>query len=204
MQTEQELIEVDEPELEPSHRKPKKPISEAQLQHLANIRQKALIKKKEMKLITEKANKVKEFETMKVAKQLQKVELAKQYDEMVNNSIPKEEQKEIPKEIPKEQPKEQTKEQPKEELKKKKKVIKKIIYQEASTDSDDADEIEVVKVKKSHKQQIIPQKQEVQEPKKQENSYTNLVYESSLGRMREKLMNERCKYLVTSLMPQYN
>ena len=197
MQTEQELIEVDEPELEPSHRKPKKPISEAQLQHLANIRQKALIKKKEMKLITEKANKVKEFETMKVAKQLQKVELAKQYDEMVNNSIPKEEQ-------PKEQPKEIPKEQPKEELKKKKKVIKKIIYQEASTDSDDADEIEVVKVKKSHKQQIIPQKQEVQEPKKQENSYTNLVYESSLDRMREKLMNERCKYLVTSLMPQYN
>ena len=84
MQTEQEFLETEEPhgepEIETSIRKQKKELSAQQLQHLANIRQKALIKKKEMKMITEKANKIKEFETLKVAKQLQKVELAKQYD----------------------------------------------------------------------------------------------------------------------------
>ena len=87
---------------------------------------------------------------------------------------------------------------------KKKKIIKKVIYQEASSsDSDDADEVEVVKVKKSNKQPTGPKREE-QEIKKPEPSYTNLIYESSLDKMREKLMNERCKYLVTSLMPQYN
>jgi len=205
MQTEQEFIEVEEPEMETSFRKPKKELSAQQLQHLANIRQKALIKKKEMKMITEKANKVKEFETMKVAKQLQKVELAKQYDEMVNNSKPKEEIKEEPKEIQKEEPKEEPSKPKKQEIvPKKKKIIKKVIYQEASSsDSDDADEVEVVKVKKSNKQPTGPKREE-QEIKKPEPSYTNLIYESSLDKMREKLMNERCKYLVTSLMPQYN
>ncbi len=106
MQTEQEFIEVEEPEIETSFRKPKKKLSAQQLQHLANIIQKALIKKKEMKMIAEKANKVKEFETMKIAKQLQKVELAKQYDGMVNKSKPKEEFKEPPKEESKEESKE--------------------------------------------------------------------------------------------------
>ena len=70
-------------------------------------------------------------------------------------------------------------------------------------DSDGADEVEVVKVKKANKQPTGPKREE-QEIKKPEPSYTNLIYESSLDKMREKLMNERCKYLVTSLMPQYN
>ena len=85
MQTEADFINVEqeEEEQEIRYKKPKKQLSEAQLQHLAVIREKALQKKKEMKVITEKANKIKEFETMKVAKQLQKQELAKQYDEMM-------------------------------------------------------------------------------------------------------------------------
>ena len=172
------------------------------MQHLANIGQKALIKKKEMKMITEKANKIKEFETLKVAKQLQKVELAKQYDEMVNNSKPKEEPKEQHTKQPKEEP---AKPKKQEIVQKKKKIISKVIYQGASSsDSDGADEVEVVKVKKPHKrsESIAPQTQET--PQVKENSYTNLIYESNLDKMREKLMNERCKYLVNSLMPQYN
>jgi len=208
MQNEQELIEVDEPEVETSFKKPKKPISEAQLQHLANIREKALQKKKEMKLITEKANKVKEFETMKVAKQIQKQELAKQYDEMVNNSKPKETPKE-PEPEPEPEPEliKPKKQEVIAQLPKKKKVIKKIIYQEASSsDSDGADEVEVVKVKKNkklfaHSESVAPQ---VKEPPKQENTYTNLLYESSLDKMRTKMMDERAKYLVNSLLPQYN
>ena len=74
MQTEPDFIDVED--VDKSFRKQKKPISEAQLQHLANIREKALIKKREMKIITEKANKIQEYETLKAAKQLQKQELA--------------------------------------------------------------------------------------------------------------------------------
>ncbi len=44
-------------DVDKSFRKPKKQLSEQKLQHLANIRVKALEKKKEMKVITEKANK---------------------------------------------------------------------------------------------------------------------------------------------------
>jgi hypothetical protein len=215
MQTEPDFINVEEEEQEISYRKPKKQLSEAQLQHLAVIREKALQKKKEMKVITEKANKIKEFETLKVAKQLQKQEMAKQYDEMINNQA---KQAEPPKvEAPKPEIKEEIKQKeeikPKEEIKKevvkpekKKKVIKKVIYQEASSsDSDGADEVEIVKVKKSHKQ-TAPKQKEVEEPppKIKENSYTNLLYESSLDKMRTKMMDERAKYLVNSLLPQYN
>jgi len=167
-----------------------------------------------MKVITEKANKIKEFETMKVAKQLQKQELAKQYDEMMfkqydegiyNKPAPEEPKVEVKIEIPKvEEPKEVKPTVVKPE--KKKKIIKKVIYQEAtSSDSDGADEVEVVKVKKSHKQPIVPKQREVEEaPPKKENSYTNLLYESSLDKMRTKMMDERAKYLVNSLLPQYN
>ena len=71
--------------------KKKKQLSEQKLQHLANIRVKALEKKKEMKQITEKANKLKELESLKEAKKIQKEQLAKKYDEMIENAKPKEE-----------------------------------------------------------------------------------------------------------------
>ena len=186
MQTEADFINVEQEEEEQktSYTKPKKQLSEAQLQHLAVIREKALIKKKEMKMITEKANKLKELETLKVAKQLQKQELAKQYDEMINNQ-PKPVETTKPVEAPKQEEKKET---PKEEVKpnvvkpdKKKKVIKKIIYQEASSsDSDGADEVEVVKVKKQHHRERseskAPQKRKKHEPPSQSSvqpSYTN-------------------------------
>ena len=72
--------------------KPKKQLSEQKLQHLQNIRVKALEKKKQMKEITEKANKLKELESLKEAKKIQKEQLAKKYDEMIENSKPKEEE----------------------------------------------------------------------------------------------------------------
>ena len=72
--------------------KPKKQLSEQKLQHLANIRVKALEKKKEMKEISDKVNKLKQLESIKQVKQIQKEQLAKQYDEMVANAKPKEEE----------------------------------------------------------------------------------------------------------------
>jgi hypothetical protein len=48
----------------------KKQLSEQNIQHLSNIRVKALEKKKQMKEITEKANKLKELESLKEAKKI--------------------------------------------------------------------------------------------------------------------------------------
>ena len=67
----QEKDFLDDTEVETSFRKPKKQWSEQKLQHLQNIRVKALEKKKEMKVITEKANKLKEIESLKEMKKVQ-------------------------------------------------------------------------------------------------------------------------------------
>ena len=102
----------------------------------------------------------------------------------------------------------------------KKKVIKKIVYQEASSsDSDDADEDvrydpqsgsyhplrEVVKVKKqSKKKETIEHKQPP--PSQQQNinnSYSNLLYEASVDKLKNRMMDERAKHLIMSVMPNY-
>ena len=64
-------------DVDTSFRKPKKQLSEQKLQHLQNIRVKAPEKKKEMKVITEKANKLKEIESLKEAKKYKKNNLQK-------------------------------------------------------------------------------------------------------------------------------
>ena len=177
--------------LEDTEVKPKKKLSEQKLQHLANIRIKALEKKKEMKAITEKVNKLKEIESLKQVKQIQKEQLAKQYDEMIANAKPKEIEVK-----PKEEDKPKLEEvKPKDEAKpnKKKKIIKKIVYQEASSsDSDDADEVEVVKVKKQSKNKIIPV-DKPPPPPVANNSYSNLLYESSVDKLKSLALASPCK-----------
>jgi hypothetical protein len=201
---EKDFLDDIDTEIDTSVRKPKKQLSEQKLQHLQNIRVKALEKKKQMKEITEKANKLKEFESLKEAKKIQKEQLAKKYDEMIENAKPKEEVKPKIEEKPKvEEVKQEVK--PKEEdVKpiKKKKVIKKIVYQEASsTDSDDADEVEVVKVKKqSKKKETIEHKPAQQNVN---NSYSNLLYEASVDKLKNRMMDERAKHLIMSVMPSY-
>jgi hypothetical protein len=201
---EKEFLDDVDTDIDTSFRKPKKQLSEQKLQHLSNIRVKALEKKKQMKEITEKANKLKEFESLKEAKKIQKEQLAKKYDEMIENAKPKEEVKPKIEEKPKvEEVKQEVK--PKEEdVKpiKKKKVIKKIVYQEASsTDSDDADEVEVVKVKKqSKKKETIEHKPAQQNVN---NSYSNLLYEASVDKLKNRMMDERAKHLIMSVMPSY-
>ena len=90
-----------------------------QKEHLSQIRQKAMENKREMKEITLKA---------KLMKLEPKIELAKKYDEYINNKVQEQEQQEEIIEIQKPKPK------PK----------KKIIYQE-----EDDEEEEVVYVKKT-------------------------------------------------------
>jgi len=198
MQNENNLIEVD---LDSSFRKPKKPLTQKQIDHLERIRELALEKKKEMKIITEKANTIKQYETLRAAKQLEKQELAKKYDEMMSQNKqdiqpPKVEEKvETPViETPK----------PSKVPEKKKKIIKKVIYQEASSDSDGADEVEVVKVKKQSKPKETKVVPPFVEKGPEQPTYVDLLYQSSLEKMKTKMMDERAKYLVNSLMPHYN
>ena len=195
----QEKDFLEDTEIEEDVKPTKKKLSEQKLQHLANIRVKALEKKKEMKQITEKANKLKELESLKEMKKLQKEKLAKKYDEMVENAKPKEEEVKPKEEQIKKKDEIVKKEEiikPKEEeIKpiKKKKIIKKVIYQEASSsDSDSADEVEVVKVKKNKNKKIIQE----QKPQPQyNNSYSNLLYESSIDNLKNRMMNERARAL---------
>ena len=86
---------------------------------------------------------------------------------------------------------------PKEEkpkkIDKKKRVIKKIIYEDGSED-----EVEDIR----HTQQQPP-KNKYMTLFSYDDSYTNLVYQSACDRLKEKLQDERTKYLITSLMPNY-
>jgi hypothetical protein len=124
------LIDDEEPQTQPELTKPKRQISDAQREHLNNIRSKALEKKAQMKEETLKA---------KLAQTLEKKELVKKYDEYTQ-----EKEKEIVKQ--------------KEEVVKPKKE-KKIVYKLAdssSSSSDDEDEkvVYVKKIKDKSKKQI--------------------------------------------------
>ena len=61
----QEKDFLDDVDVDSSYQKPKKQLSEQKLQHLQNIRVKALEKKKQMKEITEKAKLLKKLYIMK-------------------------------------------------------------------------------------------------------------------------------------------
>lgn len=82
-----------------------------------------------------------------------------------------------------------------EETKPKKKVIKQVIkYVEADEDDEDEEEeIIITKSKKKEKQNIKPL----------EPSYNDLLYQSSLERLQTKMMSERAKNIVYSVMPNY-
>ena len=140
---------------------------EKQKNHLNNIRQKAMEKKRELKEITLKA---------KLMKLEPKIELAKQYDEYVNNKpqIPEPEpQPEQIVYIPK-----QTKQKP-----------KKIIYKEVE---EEEEEEEVVYIKKN-------------KPKQQE-SLDRTLYKSSTEQLHLRAVEERIKHNLAgwhgALMPR--
>ncbi len=86
---------------------------------------------------------------------------------------------------------------------KKKKVIKKFIKYVENSDTGDETEEEEVIVKKASKKKSDP----IEIPQQQktiEKSYNELLYESSLERMQNKIMNERAKHLITAVIPNYH
>ena len=146
---------------------------EKQKQHLNNIRQKAMEKKRELKEITLKA---------KLMKLEPKIELAKQYDEYVNNKpqIPEPETEQIVY-IPK-----QTKQKP-----------KKIIYKEVE---EEEEEEEVVYIKKNK-----PKPYNGDMPLGRE-TLDRTLYKSSTEQLHMRALEERIKQNLTScysaLMPR--
>ena len=154
----------------------KKELSQKQIEHLNNIRVKALEKKREIKL-----KKNEEYKN--------KVSKPEVIEEPIKQPI------EIKPDI-----KSDVKIDIKSDVKKKK-VIKKVIrYVETDSDDDADDEV----ITKTGAQRCEMKKPEpIQQPKPIEKSYNELLCESSLERMQNKIMNERAKHLITNIIPNY-
>ena len=172
-------IEKDVEEVEAIQPK-KKQLSLKQLEHLNNIRIKALEKKKEIKL-----NKMKEYQ--------EKNQKPTVVEEPIKQEVKAEVKSEVKAEV-------------KSEVKKKKTIKKVIRYVE--TDSDDDDEEEVIKKEKKNRPTDAYTARggcpvQIQPIQQVEKSYNELLCESSLERMQSKIMNERAKHLITNIIPTY-
>jgi hypothetical protein len=154
----------------------KKPISAEKLEQLKQARLKGAEKKKEMKELKTKAKQL-PIEEVKLSA-MKYDELQKRKEDFIKAKeeivMPKEEKTKI--------------------TDKKKRVIKKIVYEDGSED-----EIEDVR----HTQQQQQPKNKHMTMFSNDDSYSNLVYQSACDRLKEKLQDERTKYLISSLMPNY-
>jgi len=152
--------------------KPKRQISDAQREHLNKIRELAMKKKAELKEITLKS---------KLAKTVPKQELAKQYDEYIENKIKQQSKKKEVKEVePSGSKKSSTFEEEEEEVivkKTKTKPKKKIVY---VSESESEEEEKVVVVKKT-------------KPKPKTQSLEHLVYNSNRDSLYNRMIEERVK-----------
>ena len=178
----QEKILIDDEETQapqPELTKPKRQISDAQREHLNNIRSKALEKKAQMKEETLKA---------KLAQTLEKKELVKKYDEYA------EKEKAVPKQPEKKEPI-----KPKE-----KKIVYKLAESSSSDSSSDEEEevvyVKKVKNKKEHKKQIYNNKQE------NIDTLDSTLYKSSQEMLHKRAIEERVRANLikwnNAMMPQ--
>ena len=158
----------------------KKELSQKQIDHLNAIRGKALERKREIKL-----QKHEEYKKQAMEKKVQQIEL-----NTPCAAVTPSRQEPIKQEPKQEEP---IKQEPK------KKVLKKVIkYVEADEDDDDdEEEVIITKPKKKDKQA------EPQSIKQPELSYSDLLYQTSLERMQTKMMNERAKNIIYSVIPNY-
>jgi hypothetical protein len=164
---------------QPELTKPKRQISDAQREHLNNIRSKALEKKAEMKEETLKA---------KLAKTIEKKELVKKYDEYTQE---KEKEQQVKKDIVK--------------PKKEKKIVYKLADSSSSSSSDDEDEkvVYVKKIKDKSKKQIY-HKQENND--RHNDSLDSTLYKSSQEMLHKRAIEERVRANLikwnNAMMPQ--
>ena len=164
--------------------KTKKPVSPERYEQLKQARLKGAEKKKEMKELKTKAKQL-PIEEMKISA-MKYDQLQKQKEDIIKPVEP------IEKEIINE--KEITKpEKPKD---KKKRIIKKIVYEDGSED-------EIEDLRHVQPQQQQPNNNRYMKMFSNDDSYTNLVYQSACDKLKEKVQDERTKYLIKSLMPNY-
>ena len=138
--------------------KPKRQISDAQREHLNKIRELAMKKKAELKEITLKS---------KLAKTVPKQDLAKQYDEYVENKV-KTKKEEVKKEVEVEEEEEVIIKKPKPKPK------KKIVYVEES---------------ESEEEEVIVKKKTKAKPQPLE----HLVYNNTKDQLYNRMIEERVK-----------
>ena len=170
---ENDKIIDDIPKIEEPIKKNKKPMTAEKLEQLKQARLKGAEKKKEMKELKTKAKQL-PIEEVKLS--------AMKYDELQKRKedfIKTKDQDVVITKTEIAAPK--TKD-------KKKRIIKKIIYEDGSED-----EVEDAR---------HTQPKQMNNPYYHE-SYTNLVYQSACDKLKEKIQDERTKYLISSLMPNY-
>jgi hypothetical protein len=182
--------------------------SEAQLKHLENIRGKALIKKQQMRELTEKAQLAKELDDKKILKQKEKELLCQKYENHIKEKLEKEKEKEIVVEF--ENKKEEQITVPKQSVKPKKKIVKKIIYEEEESSSSSEEEVKEIIVHRKSKSKAkkepvgpIEAEQIVVPPPPKELSYNEMIYETSLGRIKNRINDERARTILHSVIPTY-
>ena len=172
---EDNFIEVEEPQ---QVIKIKKPISEEKRRQLDEARKKGHEKKRELKELHAKSKQL-HIEEAKV-KAIQYDQIIKQKEELLKpreivNKVQEPEVKEV-----------------KEVKEKKKRVIKKIIYEDDSEEEiEDKRFIQKQSSPPSHYNHFA----------QSNDSYTNLVYQSACDKLKEKVQDERTKFLINSLMP---
>jgi len=183
---EEELTPEETQPQQPEVTKPKRQISDAQREHLNNIRSKALEKKAEMKEESLKA---------KLAKTLEKKELVKKYDEYAEKE----------KEIPAPKPPEKI-ETPK--SKKEKKIVYKLAESSSSSSSDDEDEkvVYVKKIKDKSKKQNYHKQENNTKEYRQNDSLDSTLYKSSQEMLHKRAIEERVRANLirwnNAMMPQ--
>ena len=182
--------------------------SEAQLKHLENMRGKALIKKQQMREVTEKAQLAKELDDKKILKQKEKELLCQKYENHIKEKLEKEKEKEIVVEF--ENKKEEQITVPKQSVKPKKKIVKKIIYEEEESSSSSEEEVKEIIVHRKSKRKAkkepvgpIEAEQIVVPPPPKELSYNEMIYETSLGRIKNRINDERARTILHSVIPTY-
>jgi hypothetical protein len=158
----------------------KKPVTAEKLEQLKKARLVGAEKKKEMKELKIKAKQL-PIEEYKLSA-MKYDQLQKQKEDLIK---PKEDIIKIKEEIQEEKPKIKDK---------KKRIIKKIIYEDGSED-------EVEDLRHIQPKQIMNPYMSIYNNNQE--SYSNLVYQSACDKLKEKVQDERTKYLISSLMPNY-
>jgi len=168
---ENELTPEEIHEIPPPQAKPKRQISDAQREHLNNIRAKALQKKAEMKEETLKA---------KLATTIEKKELVKKYDEYErSHSRAQTSEEEVKKEVVK--------------PKKEKKIVYKLADSSSSSSEEEEEVVYVKKIKDKSKKQIHHKQENNDREYRQNESLDSTLYKSSQEILHKRAIEERVR-----------